>query len=52
MNDIGKPERETQNRIIALFCDELRYRYLSDWTYREGNSNIEDALLTGWVRLV
>lgn len=25
---IGKPERETQERIIALIRDELGYRYL------------------------
>ena len=28
MNGIGKPERVTQNRVIALFRDELHYRYL------------------------
>ncbi len=46
MHDVGKPERATQNRIIALFRDELGYRYLGDWTDREGNSNVEEALLT------
>ena len=34
MNDIGKPERETQRRVLALFRDGLRYRFLSDWTDR------------------
>ena len=28
MNNIGKPERATQDRIIALFHDELDYDYL------------------------
>lgn len=46
MSDVGKPERATQNRIIALFRDELKCRYLGDWTDREGNSNIEEAPLT------
>ena len=46
MTNIGKSERVTQNRIIALFRDELGYRYLGDWTDREGNSNIEEGLLT------
>ena len=46
MNGVGKPERETQNRIIALFRAELKYRYLGDWIDREGNSNIEEGLLS------
>ena len=46
MNGIGQPERATQNRVIALFRDELGYRTLGDWTDRQGNSNIEDSLLS------
>lgn len=46
MNDVGHSERQTQNRVIALFRDELHYRFLGDWSDREGNSNIEEALLT------
>ena len=49
MSDIGKPERATQNRVVALFRDELTYRYLGDWTDREGNSNIEEGLLSAWL---
>ncbi|MBU2693134.1 MAG: HsdR family type I site-specific deoxyribonuclease, partial [Candidatus Eisenbacteria bacterium] len=49
MNTVGQPERATQNRIIALFRDELGYRYLGDWTDRDGNSNIEESLLTAWL---
>ena len=41
MNEIGQPERATQNRVIALFRDELGYRYLGDWTDPVGNRNIE-----------
>jgi len=49
MNDIGKPESATQDRVIALFRDELGYRYLGDWTDRDGNSNIEEGLLTAYL---
>ena len=46
---VGQSERVTQNRVIALFRDELRYRYLGDWTDRSGNSNIEEGLLSTWL---
>lgn len=46
---IGQPERETQNRIIKLFVDELGYRYLGDCSDRENNSNIEEKILTDWL---
>jgi len=49
MSDIGKPERATQNRVVKLFCDELGYSYLGDWTDRAGNSNIEEGLLTDYL---
>lgn len=49
MSDIGKPERATQNRVIALFRDELGYRDLGDWADRDGNSNIEEGLLTAYL---
>ncbi len=47
---IGKPERTTQNRVIKLFQHELGYRYLGDWTDRAGNSNIEEGLLSDWLK--
>jgi type I restriction enzyme R subunit len=43
---VGQAERVTQKRVIALFRDELGYRYLGDWSDRDGNSNIEEGLLT------
>ncbi|MCI0692877.1 HsdR family type I site-specific deoxyribonuclease [candidate division KSB1 bacterium] len=50
MIPIGKTERATQNRVIALFRDELGYRYLGDWRDRDGNSNIEEGLLTAHLQ--
>jgi type I restriction enzyme R subunit len=49
MNDVGKAERVTQNRVIALFTKELSYRYLGDWSERDGNSNIEDEILSKYL---
>lgn len=46
---IGKPERETQQRVIRLFTEELGYRFLGDWSDRAGNSNIDEGLLTAWL---
>ena len=49
MSAVGQPERATQNRVIALFRDELHCRYLGDWTDRDGNANIEEGLLSAWL---
>jgi type I restriction enzyme R subunit len=49
MSTIGQPESATQKRVIALFRNELGYRYLGDWTNRQGNSNIEEGLLSAWL---
>ena len=47
---VGQPERITQNRIVELFRDELGYAYLGNWEDRLHNSNIEEALLTGYLQ--
>ncbi|HML53117.1 MAG TPA: HsdR family type I site-specific deoxyribonuclease [Solidesulfovibrio magneticus] len=49
MIGIGKSERATQDRVIALFRDELGYRYLGDFSDRQGNSNIELPLLEAFL---
>ena len=46
MSTIGQPERATHNRVVALFREELKYRFLGDWTDRDGTSNIEETLLS------
>ena len=48
-SSVGQIERHTQNRVVALFRDELKYRHLGDWSDRDGNSNIEEALLSDWL---
>lgn len=50
MSDIGKSERETQRRVIELFSEELGYRFLGNWCDRDGNNNIEQKLLTAYLR--
>jgi type I restriction enzyme R subunit len=49
MSSVGTAERLTQDRVIAVFRDELHYRYLGDWSDRDGNSNINESLLTNWL---
>ena len=46
---VGQLERQTQNRIVALFRDRLGYEYLGNWEEREGNSNIEEEYLRAFL---
>jgi type I restriction enzyme R subunit len=52
MTFVASPERVTQNRVIALFRNELGYTYLGDWTERQDNSNIEEDLLAKYLTRV
>ena len=48
VSEIGKSEKVTQSRVIALFLDELGYRILGDWPDRE-NRQIDEGLLRDWL---
>ena len=50
MSKIGELERITQNRVVKLFQDKLGYRYLGNWEKREDNSNIEEEILTDYLK--
>ena len=49
MSTMAQPERVTQQRVIALFRDELQYDYLGDWSARDSNRNVEQGLLGDWL---
>lgn len=50
MNSIGKPERESQNRIIRLFQNELKYQYLGNWQEEERVLPLEEDLLHNYLK--
>lgn len=49
MTNVSKPERVTQDRVIQLFTQGLGYKYLGDWSDREGNHCIEEGLLSAFL---
>lgn len=50
MSKVGDRERVTQDRVIKLFTEKLGYKYLGNWHDREGNSNIEEAILKDYLK--
>jgi type I restriction enzyme R subunit len=50
MSEVGQRERETQNRLVQLFRDQLSYAYLGNWEERLENSNVEEDLLRTWQK--
>jgi type I restriction enzyme R subunit len=49
MSTVGQKERAAQNRVVKLFQEQLGYRYLGNWEYRD-NSNIEEADLSRFLK--
>jgi type I restriction enzyme, R subunit len=47
---IGKVERVTQERVVRLFENELGYRFLGSWQERPRNSNVDENLVSEWLR--
>ncbi|MDB5955924.1 HsdR family type I site-specific deoxyribonuclease [Ramlibacter sp.] len=49
MSNVGQIEKRTQDRIVALLRDRLRYDHLGNWIARADNRNIEPALVRAWL---
>ena len=50
MSKVGSIEIVTQKRLLKVFENDLDYDYLGDWQDREGNSNVEEEILTDWLK--
>ena len=50
MSKVGQREFQTQRRVVAFFRDALGYAYLAHWKDRADNGNVENALLTDWLK--
>lgn len=50
MSTVGQHEIRTQRSVIEFFKKALDYTYLGHWKDRDGNSAIEEALLTDWLK--
>lgn len=50
---IGEPERNTQDKVVALFRDKLGYEYLGHWGVADAGlarrSPIEEGILERWL---
>ena len=50
MSKVGEQEILTQQRVVELFEDALGFAYLGNWKDRVDNSNVEDVLITDWLK--
>lgn len=46
---VGQVERKTQNKVVKLFKNQLKYDYLGDWHKRPNNGNIEEEILRNYL---
>ncbi|MYF01278.1 MAG: HsdR family type I site-specific deoxyribonuclease [Gammaproteobacteria bacterium] len=51
MSAVGERETKTQRRVVRFFQAALGYGYLGNWEDRLGNANIEQDILSSWLRL-
>ena len=49
MSNIDEAERTTQNRVIALFTEQLDYDYLGDWQDQQRTCPIEEDRLRAFL---
>jgi type I restriction enzyme R subunit len=47
---VGQIERDTQDRVIRFFQDNLGYDYLGNWEKRQNNSNIEEEYVRKYLQ--
>ena len=50
MTSVGEKEARTQRRVVALFRDNLGFRYLGDWRDRDSNRNVESQILASFLK--
>ena len=50
MSTVGQIEKKTQQRVVQLFRDTLKYDYLGNWEDREDNRNIEEVYLRAFLK--
>ena len=50
MSTVGQIERATQDRVIKLLREQLKYTYLGNWEVRQDNSNIEERYLLPFLK--
>ena len=48
-SEVSDKERATQERVIALFQQELGYEYLGNWASRDNNRCVDEQILSHWL---